>query len=163
MTSECLRFKTLLLSFLFPQALYVEHDVIWCGTSPAASLGQPSWLCPLPASHAPGSMRSWKAFDCLATTKNISMLSTLFSSQIQNTALHQLPDLSHLIPGQLCKCQNAHFEISKENCWEKKFSQVLISVKEKDSFLSCEGAGNLHTSRKEWEVKYGIFQGSDNA
>jgi len=37
------------------------------------------------------SMRSWEVLDYLAKTENISILSTLFWSQIQNTALHQLP------------------------------------------------------------------------
>lgn len=65
--------------------------------------------------------------------------------------------------GDYVNAKNTYFEISKENRWEQKFSPVLITVKEKDSVLSCEGAGNLLNHRKEWEVKYWIFQGSDNA
>jgi len=37
-------------------------------------------------------MRSKKVLDHLATTKNISMISTLFSPQIQSKALHQVPE-----------------------------------------------------------------------
>jgi len=73
---------------------------------PLASLGQLSWLCPLPApAHLPSqaSMRSWKVLGCLETAKNIGMLSALFSSQIRNTALHQLQErkwtLSQMKPG----------------------------------------------------------------
>jgi len=74
-----------------------------------ASLGQLSRLCVSPGSQCAGQASPvWEAekiLDCLATTENISMLSTLFSSQIQNTALHQLPEskltLSQPKPGQL--------------------------------------------------------------
>jgi len=55
--------------------------------------------------HTPqASMRNRKALDFLATAKTISMLSTLFSSQIQNRAPHQPPGrkltLSQPKPGQ---------------------------------------------------------------
>jgi len=46
------------------------------------------------------SRRSWEVLDDLATTKNISMFSTLFSSQIQSTALQQLLG-GKLTPSQL--------------------------------------------------------------
>ena len=91
--------------FFFPPPLYAEHDVIWY----AISLW-PVWVsCPgyvpsqLPV-HLAVRKTEKSSTDCLATTKNMSMLSTLFSSQIQNTALHQLPErkltLSQLKPRQ---------------------------------------------------------------
>ena len=97
-----------------PPSLYTEHDVIWYGIFP----GTGRVRCPscVPVSeHLAGqaSVSSWKILDCLATTKNVSMLSTLFESQIQNRALHQLPGrkltLSQLQPGQ-------HFPLLKR--WE---------------------------------------------
>ena len=79
---------------------HVEENV------PLASLGQLSYLCPLPASHAtgrPGQCEKPKNPWLSSNNKNISMLSTLLSSQIQNTALHQLLErkltLSQLKPG----------------------------------------------------------------
>ena len=71
---------------------------------PFGQLGHLSQPCHLPAFRASGSMRSQKVLGCLATTKNISMSSPLFSSQIQNAALYQLPErklsLSQPKPGQ---------------------------------------------------------------
>jgi len=54
--------------------------------------GQLGWVVPAvspPAPPAPGSVRTCKVPDWVATTENISTISTLFSSQIRNTALHQ--------------------------------------------------------------------------
>ena len=76
-----------------PQVIYWAR----CHTAwniPPASWGQVSPPHPLPPSvhlAGQGSARSWKVPDCPATTNNISKLSTLFSSQTQNTALRQLP------------------------------------------------------------------------
>ena len=84
------------------RSLYAERDVVWRGVS-----FWPVWVSCLSCvpSQLPvhlAALRSWKVLDCLATTKNISVLPTLFSSQIQNTALHQLPErkltLSQLKP-----------------------------------------------------------------
>ena len=90
-------------------SLYLEHDAIWSRISlwpvwVSSRRGVPSQLPVYLAGQA--SARSWKILDCLATSKNFSMLSTLFSSQIQNTALHQLAErkatLSQPKPGLRC-------------------------------------------------------------
>ena len=76
-----------------------------------ASLDQLSWLHPLPTSCAPPAFlpagheklkNPW--FSINTSNKNISVLSTLFSYWIQNTALYQLlgrkSTLSQLKPGE---------------------------------------------------------------
>jgi len=78
-----------------PPSLCTEHDVVWNKTPL-----WPLWVsCP---SCVPSQLSVHLAGQ--ATTENISMLSTLFSSQIQNTILHQLPErklaLSQPKPGQ---------------------------------------------------------------
>ena len=51
-------------SFFFPQLIYwAWRHMVW--NSPLASLGQLSWLCPLPASCASG--RAWNAKKSLAS------------------------------------------------------------------------------------------------
>ena len=92
-----------------PQLIYwaygIWYHMVW--NIPLASLGQLSQLRPLPASCAPcrpGQCEKLKNPSLPSNTKNMSILSTLFSSQIQNTALHQLPErkltLSYPKPGQ---------------------------------------------------------------
>jgi len=85
-----------------PQLTYWAwcHDVPWYGMPPRATLGQLSWLSPLPGSCAPGRPGQLKILDCLATTKNISMLLTLFSSQIHNSSAPATRKLFCPKPGQ---------------------------------------------------------------
>lgn len=81
--------------FLFPSCYcWTWHNKVWDVSS--ASLGQLSWLCPIPApdslptSSWQGSTRRWKVLGSVQTllcNTYISMLSPLVSSKIQNTAL----------------------------------------------------------------------------
>ena len=88
------------------------HHTVW--NTLLATLGQLSWLCPFPTSCAPPAFslaghenlkNPWlQSKHYLATTENISVLSTFFSYWIQDITLYQLLErkltLSQLKPGQ---------------------------------------------------------------
>ena len=76
-------------------SLYTGHDIMWyrIPLSPVW-VSFPSCVPSQLPVHLAGqaTMRSSEILDCLVTIKNFVRVATLFLSQIQNTALHQLPE-----------------------------------------------------------------------